>query len=60
MGYRTTSNLIIGEDGNFFRGGAGPGHNFPLGGGAIFQPRGGPGGLRSGIFNVIFNNKGIN
>ena len=27
--------------------------NFPLGGGTIFQPRGGPGGgLRSGIFNV--------
>ena len=33
--------------------GEGLGLNFPLGGGAIFQPRGGPGGgLSSGIFNV--------
>ena len=42
--------------------GEGLGLNFPLGGGAIFQPRGGPGGgLRSGIFDVqmhimIYNN----
>ena len=34
--------------------GEGLGLNFPPGGGAIFQPRGGQGGgvLRSGIFNV--------
>ena len=34
--------------------GEGLGLNFPLGGGAIFQPRGGPGGggLGSGIFSV--------
>ena len=36
-----------------FFSGEGLGINFSLGEGAIFQPRGGPGGgLRSGIFNV--------
>ena len=43
--------IIIGEDGIFFRGGAGP--QFSSRSGHDFQPRGGPGGgLRSGIFNV--------
>ena len=32
--------------------GEGLGQKFPLGGGAIFQPRGGPGGLSYWIFPV--------
>ena len=37
--------------------------NFPLGGGAIFQPRGGPGGpnLQFSYSNLdIYNNTGVN
>ena len=34
--------LYIGEDGKIFKGGSG--FNFPVEGGAIFQPRGGQGG----------------
>ena len=45
--------------------GEGLGQKFPLGGGAIFQPRGGPGGgANIGDFLyanvVIYNDKGIN